>query len=72
MGGRFAMSDDSHGTDQVGTNYPRLLQFIQKVGIKEIFYVDRDAEITDSRFSAGLSSITVDDLRQLPFWTSAQ
>ncbi|KAJ4360491.1 uncharacterized protein N0V89_001056 [Didymosphaeria variabile] len=72
MGGRFVMSDDSHGTDQVGTNYPRLLKFIQKVGIGEVFYVDKDATPTDSRCSAGFSSITVDNLVRLPFWTTAQ
>lgn len=66
------MSDDSHGIDQVGTNYARLLKFIQKVGIKEVFYVDKDATPSDDRFSAGLSSIAVDQLLQLPFWKTAQ
>ncbi|KAF1980062.1 histidinol phosphate phosphatase H [Bimuria novae-zelandiae CBS 107.79] len=72
MGGRFAMSDDSHGTDQIGTNYPRLLQFMRKVGIKELFYVDRNAAPTDGRFAAGFSSIPVDDLIHLPFWNTAR
>jgi histidinol-phosphatase (PHP family) len=72
MGGRFVMSDDSHGIDQVATNYPRLLQYIRKVGINEIFYVDKDTAPTDSRISAGFSSITVDNLLQLPFWTTAR
>jgi histidinol-phosphatase (PHP family) len=72
MGGRFVMSDDSHGTDQVATNYPRMLQYIQKVGISEIFYVDKDVAPTDRRITAGFSSITVDNLLRLPFWTTAQ
>jgi histidinol-phosphatase (PHP family) len=71
MGGRFVMSDDSHGIDQIATNYTRLLDFIQKVGIKEIHYADSDASSKDSRFpNAGFSSIAVDDLVQLPFWTT--
>ncbi|CAI6337542.1 unnamed protein product [Periconia digitata] len=70
MGGRFAMSDDSHGVDQVGTNYSRLLDYIGKTGIREMHYVDSDAPSTDSRFPhAGFSSISVEDLCQLPFWT---
>ncbi|PVH96559.1 histidinol phosphate phosphatase H [Periconia macrospinosa] len=75
MGGWFAMSDDSHGIDQIGTNYSRLLDFIQKVGIKEIHYVDSDTSSTTSTTTdksaphAGFSSITVGDLSQLPFWT---
>lgn len=78
MGGRFAMSDDSHGIDQIGTNYRRLLDFIQTVGIKEIHYVDGDISsttttATDEPFPhAGFSSIAVGDLCQLPFWTKAQ
>ncbi|KAF9734706.1 histidinol phosphate phosphatase HisJ family protein [Paraphaeosphaeria minitans] len=72
QGGRFVMSDDSHGTEQVATNYPRLLQYMQRVGISEIFYVDREASPKDSRVSAGFSCITVDKLLQLPFWTRAR
>ena len=30
MEGRFTMSDDSHGIDQIGTNYPRMLAFFAK------------------------------------------
>ncbi|KAF2637472.1 histidinol-phosphatase [Massarina eburnea CBS 473.64] len=71
MGGRFVMSDDSHGIDQIGTNYTRLLDFIRKAGIKEIMYADSDASCTDRRFpNAGFSSIATDDLIQLPFWTA--
>ena len=35
------MSDDSHGTDQVGTNYARMLAFIQRAGIEKIHFADR-------------------------------
>ena len=67
------MSDDSHSTDQVGTNYARLLQFIQQAGIELIYYADPDAGRKDSRFpNAGFSSIAVDDLVQLPFWSANQ
>lgn len=66
------MSDDSHGIDQVATNYGRLLEYIQKVGIREICYVDKEAAPKDSRLAAGFSSITVADLGQLPFWTTAR
>lgn len=72
-GGGFVMSDDSHGIDQIGTNYARLLAFIQRTGIKEIHYSDRAGVRTDIRFpSAGFSTISVTDLAQLPFWTNLQ
>ncbi|KAF2786553.1 histidinol-phosphatase [Melanomma pulvis-pyrius CBS 109.77] len=73
MGGRFTMSDDSHGADQVGTNYARMLAFIQQAGIKQIHYADLEAPRKDSRFpTAGFSSISVDDLARLPFWSKNQ
>lgn len=73
MEGRFAMSDDSHGIDQIGTNYHRLLAFIQQAGIKEIYYADRGAPSKDSRFpDTGFSSISIDELVRLPFWTKTQ
>jgi histidinol-phosphatase (PHP family) len=69
MGGGFVMSDDSHGIDQIGTNYARLLAFIQKAGIEQIHYADSAGVRKDSRFpNAGFSTITVTDLTQLPFW----
>lgn len=68
--GGFVMSDDSHGIDQIGTNYPRLLAFIQKTGIENIHYADRAGTRKDSRFpSAGFTSIAVADLAQLQFWS---
>ena len=66
------MSDDSHGTVQVGTNYPRLLEFIKKAGIKQIWYADRKASKGIGQgFGVGFSSITVEDLAQHPFWTTS-
>ena len=73
MGGGFVMSDDSHGIDQIGTNYGRLLAFVQKAGISEMYYADRAAPRKDHRFpNAGFSSIAITDLAQLPFWTNLQ
>ena len=69
MGGGFVMSDDSHGIDQIATNYARLLAFIQEAGIEKIYYADSAGVRKDSRFpNAGFSSIAVTDLAQLPFW----
>lgn len=67
------MSDDSHGIDQIGTNYVRLLDFIQKVGITEVWYVDSSVPSSDCRFPhAGFSSIAISNLMQSPFWARAQ
>jgi histidinol-phosphatase (PHP family) len=73
MGGCFTMSDDSHGIDQIGTNYPRMLAFIHQARIQHIHYVDLDTPRADSRFpTTGFSRIAVDDLARLPFWSENQ
>ncbi|KAF2275663.1 histidinol phosphate phosphatase H [Westerdykella ornata] len=70
LGGRFTISDDSHGIAQVGTHYNRLLEFIQRVGIKEIWYADPTKERQyDTRF-CGFSSIAVRDLERDPIWSA--
>jgi len=66
------MSDDSHDVGQVGTNYPRLLEYMHKADIKEVYYADCDAAPTDTRFNAGFSRIAVNDLMQLPFWNKTR
>ncbi|KAF2746354.1 histidinol phosphate phosphatase H [Sporormia fimetaria CBS 119925] len=72
LGGRFTISDDSHGVAQLGTNYHRLLDFIKKVGIETIWYADRRTQSTsDARFRAGFSSMSVEELIQHPYWSLA-
>ncbi|KAK5000369.1 hypothetical protein LTR60_007506, partial [Cryomyces antarcticus] len=39
MGGRFTLSDDSHGCDQVGLNYHKVLDAIRSAGIQEIHFL---------------------------------
>jgi histidinol-phosphatase (PHP family) len=37
LGGKFTMSDDSHGIGQVATNYARALSFLESLGVKELW-----------------------------------
>lgn len=41
LGGRFTMSDDSHGIAQVATNYGRGLQFLESLGVGEVWTFER-------------------------------
>ena len=41
MGGRFTFSDDSHGIGQVATNYLRGLDYVQSLGVKELWTLER-------------------------------
>ncbi|KAK3352305.1 polymerase/histidinol phosphatase-like protein [Lasiosphaeria hispida] len=41
MGGRFTFSDDSHGIAQVATNYERGLDYLESLGVKEVWTLER-------------------------------
>jgi histidinol-phosphatase (PHP family) len=70
-GGRFCLSDDSHGLDQVGLNYHRVLAFIDKVGILTLHYLSlADGESpVDSRFPhTVVRSVSVEEVKTMAFW----
>ena len=74
MGGKFVVSDDSHGVDQVGLNYHKLLPFLEEVGIEEVCFLghteERQERPHDARFSnLVIEAISVDALKRHPFWT---
>ncbi|KAK4218531.1 putative histidinol-phosphatase [Rhypophila decipiens] len=41
LGGRFTFSDDSHGIAQVATNYVRGLDYLESLGVKELWTLER-------------------------------
>ncbi|KIH88902.1 histidinol-phosphatase (PHP family) [Sporothrix brasiliensis 5110] len=41
LGGKFTMSDDSHGTAHVATNYKRGLAFLRSLGVTEVWTFER-------------------------------
>lgn len=49
MGGKFTMSDDSHGIAQVATNYARGLAYLESLGVTELWTLRRKTHpgITD-------------------------
>ncbi|GAQ07694.1 probable histidinol-phosphatase [Aspergillus lentulus] len=72
-GGRFVLSDDSHGLDQVGFNFHGVLAFMEKAGISTLHYLELgDEPAVDERFPrTQIRSIHVDELKKLPFWQSS-
>ena len=41
MGGKFTFSDDSHGIAQVATNYMRGIEYLQSLGVTEVWTFER-------------------------------
>jgi histidinol-phosphatase (PHP family) len=59
MGGRFTLSDDSHGVVQVGLNFKRTVAYMKSLGIKEVWHLEPrkgDGE------ELGMSSVKLDEL----------
>ncbi|OTA95281.1 hypothetical protein M434DRAFT_393857 [Hypoxylon sp. CO27-5] len=42
LGGRFTLSDDSHGIAQVATNYGRALDYLESLGVTRLWTLRRD------------------------------
>ncbi|KAF4973321.1 hypothetical protein FZEAL_9356 [Fusarium zealandicum] len=41
MGGKFTFCDDSHGVAQVATNYARQVKYLESLGVKEVWTLQR-------------------------------
>jgi histidinol-phosphatase (PHP family) len=73
LNGRFTLSDDSHGVEQVGLNFPRVIAAIRRAGINEIVYLDTigssDSQAIDERFKRVCwTAMTLDQLESHDFW----
>ncbi|OAX77118.1 hypothetical protein ACJ72_08587 [Emergomyces africanus] len=74
--GRFCLSDDSHGVDQVAFNYHRVLGFVEQVGISSLHNLEYCSGLSpsssnfDHRFpNTRLNSVCLADLKQMDFWS---
>jgi len=70
MKGRFVLSDDSHGTGHIGTNYAKALQFLKKTGISEIYYFEKTSGDSNGRLNDTVArGITMSDLESHKYWS---
>ncbi|KAL8674824.1 MAG: hypothetical protein Q9168_000805 [Polycauliona sp. 1 TL-2023] len=70
LGGSFTISDDSHGTDQIGCRYRELLGFAKEIGILQITYFEKGSPDKDERFPNVTSrTTTLSRLESHPFFT---
>ncbi|KAI5777805.1 polymerase/histidinol phosphatase-like protein [Geopyxis carbonaria] len=71
LGGRFTLSDDSHGVEQIGQNYYRVLEYIHEIGLGEIHYLEKlpMGEIATNVLDAcAVRTMSVEDLKKEVFW----
>ena len=68
-GGQFTLSDDSHGVDQVGYGFDRVLSFVQEVGIPTITLFKRGMATKDSRFRGiTTTDVSVKEMTMLDYF----
>ncbi|KAL8940561.1 MAG: hypothetical protein Q9216_002748 [Gyalolechia sp. 2 TL-2023] len=71
LGGQFTLSDDSHGIDQIGSNYRDLLRFAEKVGITQITFLEMGPATQDSQLPNVTAKTTpLSQLHNHPFFAS--
>ena len=74
MGGRFTLSDDSHGIDHVGLNYDKVMECIKRANITELCYlasVSGSVHAHDNRSpDVGWNTVSVSKLENHGFWTT--
>lgn len=72
MGGTFVLSDDSHGVDQIGTNYDKVMEFLEKAEIMEVYALERivGGVSSDRLDNTIFRRIPVQELKEHRFWQS--
>lgn len=60
LGGRFTLSDDSHGPQGVGEKYPEMRDYLRGLRVSEIWFLSRPADgYVDHVFERGLAATCV-------------
>ena len=66
MGGKFTFSDDSHGIAQVATNYGRGLDYLESLGVKELWTLERATHpgtVNGEKAKLIEKSVSIDEIR---------
>lgn len=64
MGGKFTMSDDSHGIAQVATNYGKALDYLEGLGVKEVWTFQKGCSPNGQNNELKEVSITLEQFRE--------
>ncbi|KAH9884664.1 polymerase/histidinol phosphatase-like protein [Cubamyces lactineus] len=68
-GGRFVLSDDSHGPHAVGLNYHRIPEYARRMGISELWVLERDAQVQNAAGRNVVLRRVPGQWLEHPFWS---
>ena len=63
MGGRLALSDDSHGIAQVGTNFERAFMYLESLGVEELYVLESDGIRAQEKKTVSICSVSLADAK---------
>ncbi|KAL9026211.1 MAG: hypothetical protein Q9196_005090 [Gyalolechia fulgens] len=73
LGGQFTLSDDSHGIDHIASHYRDVLGFAEKVGIRQITFLEQGPATKDSQLPGVTAKTTrLFQLQRHPFFASCR
>jgi len=61
QGGKLTLSDDSHGVAHVGTNFGRAVEFLEALGVRELWLLEPGKK---EEKTAGLRSVPLKEVKQ--------
>ncbi|PFH57778.1 hypothetical protein XA68_14587 [Ophiocordyceps unilateralis] len=64
MGGKFTMSDDSHGVAQVATNYARGISYLESLGVDRVWTLERQPHQDDQSAALHDKSVPLIEFRK--------
>ncbi|KAI0658260.1 polymerase/histidinol phosphatase-like protein [Cubamyces menziesii] len=67
-GGRFVLSDDSHGPHAVGLNYRRIPEYARRMGISELWVLERDDQVRNAAGRNVVLRKVPGEWLEHPFW----
>ncbi|KFZ24184.1 hypothetical protein V502_01347 [Pseudogymnoascus sp. VKM F-4520 (FW-2644)] len=62
LGGKFTLSDDSHGVAQVGLNFERVKTYLEDVGVETLWYLERLTDESDTSGNLRLKSVALSEI----------
>ncbi|CAG8507963.1 10463_t:CDS:2 [Ambispora leptoticha] len=67
-GGKFTISDDSHGPTSVGQNYEKLYKYLKEFQIDTIFYLDHEYDPNSKDGKKLVVKKSLENILSHPFW----
>ncbi|KAF8850054.1 histidinol phosphate phosphatase H [Acephala macrosclerotiorum] len=62
MGGKLTLSDDSHGVDHVGTNYLKMIAYLESLSVGEVWTLEGKG--TDGKGEVRVKSVTLKSVKE--------